>query len=100
MMRRLFLDDSEPRIARFLREFPGSTIVRSAEEAKSLLALQDWDEVWLDHDLGGERFVDPARPDSGSEVVRWILKVSPPVKRFIVHTCNEAAARSVEIWHT
>lgn len=54
-----------------------------------------WDEVHLDHDLGGEQFVDHSREDCGMEVVRWIcLEPRPHLKsaRFLVHSHNIQAA--------
>jgi hypothetical protein len=56
---------------------------------------EEWDEVHLDHDLGGEHFVDLSRQDCGMEVVRWIcLEPRPHLKatQFFVHSHNPNAA--------
>lgn len=53
-----------------------------------------WDEVHLDHDLGGKTFVDSADTDCGMEVIRWLCKESREHLRdvsFFVHTHNVAA---------
>jgi len=52
---------------------------------------QSWDEVYLDHDLGGCVWVDPACEDCGMEVVRVINELRPAHlrdTRFIVHSHN------------
>ena len=56
---------------------------------------EPWDEVHLDHDLGGEVYVDVGRDDCGMEVVRWLAR--EPRRhlrkaRFTVHSHNMAAA--------
>ena len=56
---------------------------------------EPWDEIHLDHDLGGEQFVDVARDDCGMAVVRWIaFEPRPHLKRakFLVHSHNGVAA--------
>lgn len=51
----------------------------------------DWDEVYLDHDLGEEVYVDSSRADCGMEVVRWIVENKPTIGKIVVHTMNTAA---------
>ena len=92
--RRLFLDDDPARAAAFLREHPDATWVQTVPECVEKLA-EAWDEVHLDHDLGGEVYVDPDREDCGMEVVRWLAR--EPRKhlrraRFTVHSHNMVAA--------
>src|ERR1700730_15634727 len=67
----LFLDDDPARGAVFLAEHPDAVWVTTAEECIAYLA-EPWHEVHLDHDLGGEAFVDCERNDSGMAVVRWL----------------------------
>jgi hypothetical protein len=90
----LFLDDDPARGAAFLNALPGSLWVKSASECIEQLG-EPWDEVHLDHDLGGERFVDHQREDCGMAVVRWLCEEPRPhleATRFIVHTHNPEAA--------
>ncbi len=92
--RRLFLDDDPERAARFLEQYPDAVWVQTVPECVEKLA-EPWDEVHLDHDLGGEQFVDVNRDDCGMEVVRWLGKHRPKHLRrsqFRVHSHNIAAA--------
>jgi hypothetical protein len=86
----LFLDDDPARSEIFLTFYPAAVWVRTAEECIAQLS-EPWDEVHLDHDLGGEVFVDHERDDCGMAVVRWLCaEPRPGLKktRFIVHTHN------------
>jgi hypothetical protein len=67
----LFLDDDPARAEIFLAENPDAIWVETASDCIARLE-EPWDEVHLDHDLGGERFVDLSREDCGMEVVRWL----------------------------
>ena len=53
--------------------------------------------IFLDHDLGGQVYVDTNREDTGSEVARWMNK--NPNKLYnafiIVHTFNPAGAKNI-----
>jgi hypothetical protein len=90
----LFLDDDPGRAEAFLRDHPGATWVQTAEQCLALMS-GSWDEIHLDHDLGGEVFVDHEREDSGMAVVRWLCDQTREhlrATRFIVHTRNPNAA--------
>ncbi len=92
--RRLFLDDDPARAAIFLAENPEAVWVQTVRGCLDRLA-EPWDEVHLDHDLGGEHFVDLSREDCGMEVVRWLCLVPRPHLRrthFFVHSHNAGAA--------
>lgn len=92
-LRILFLDDDEHRASVFIEEHPTAVWVRSVEECIGLLD-QDWNVIHLDHDLGGEQYVDSDRPDCGMEVVRHIIsRPYDNLRRtiFIVHTHNPEA---------
>jgi len=90
----LFLDDDPKRAAAFLVGHPGAVWVQTVHECFGLLE-ESWDEVHLDHDRGGEVFVDSDRDDCGMAVIRWLsLQPRPHLKatRFFVHTHNPNAA--------
>ena len=68
--------------------------MQTAEECLARLA-EPWDEVHLDHDLGGETFVDHERDDCGMAVVRWLCdepRRHLRAARFVVHSHNPNAA--------
>ena len=94
----LFLDDNAGRLSKFASENPEARLVMTVHEAIDALQSQYWDEVWLDHDLGGEIFVDSSRADCGMEVVRWITTFSNSknIGKIIVHTANQPAAVRME----
>jgi hypothetical protein len=90
----LFLDDDPDRASAFLEKCPDAVWVQTVPECVAQLA-QRWDEIHLDHDLGGEVFVSSDREDCGMEVVRWLAK--EPRRhlrraRFTVHSHNMGAA--------
>jgi hypothetical protein len=90
----LFLDDDPERAYAFLEVRPDAVWVQTVEECLGRLE-EPWDEVYLDHDLGGEIFVDLNRDDCGMAVVRWLC-LTPrehlKATRFVVHSHNESAA--------
>lgn len=102
----LFLDDDPHRAAlayqRWSEEKRSNTIwCMTAEECISVLRDYDLKEAHLDHDLGGEHFVDTRREDCGMEVVRW-LEHRTPVQlkkfegcKFICHSWNIDAGRKM-----
>ena len=90
----LFLDDDPRRAEVFLHRCPQAVWVMTAEACIAHLH-EPWDEVHLDHDLGGERFVDVNRDDCGMAVVRWLCAEERERlrdTRFFVHSYNFAAA--------
>ena len=93
-VRRLFLDDDPARAGEFLAVYPDAVWVSTAADCIARLA-EPWDEVHLDHDLGGEQHVDVARDDCGMAVVRWLaFEPRPHLRRarFFVHSHNGVAA--------
>ncbi|MGA9922034.1 MAG: cyclic-phosphate processing receiver domain-containing protein [Isosphaeraceae bacterium] len=90
----LFMDDDPARGASFLAEYPDAVWVQTAEDCIAHLA-EPWDEVHLDHDLGGDVFVDFERDDCGMAVVRWLCaqpRAHLAKTWFFVHTHNLNAA--------
>lgn len=100
MSKLLFLDDDAQRRVRFTKQFPHAETVETAHECIEALASTQWDEVWLDHDLGGQVYVSTEEENTGSGVVRWIIQHKPTVGRFLVHSLNAPAAqRMIEDLH-
>jgi hypothetical protein len=91
--RLLFLDDDARRAQSFLSSHPQAVWVQTVEECLELL-VETWDEVHLDHDLGGKTFVDVRETDCGMEVIRWLCREQRDhlrTTRFFVHTHNSVA---------
>ena len=94
----LFLDDNNERIETAIKYFSSDDydlmIAKTAHHAIKLLKIQGFELVYLDHDLGGEVFVNSNREDCGMEVVRWMCsnKMKINVGRVIVHSWNYPAA--------
>ena len=92
-MRMLFLDDDPIRAASLAATRPEAVWVTTVEDCLEQLE-EPWDEVHLDHDLGGETFVDHERQDCGMAVVRWLCEEPRPhlqTARFVIHTHNPNA---------
>ena len=62
----LFLDDCRFRTSRFRSNIPSATLTSTAKECINELKNDSWDIVFLDHDLGGEIYVNSDREDCGS----------------------------------
>ncbi len=92
--RLLFLDDDPSRASAFLGDHPEAIWVRTAAECIDRLS-EIWDEVHLDHDLGGKTHVDMSDEDCGMEVIRWLCREFRPhlaQTTFLVHTHNLLAS--------
>lgn len=100
MTRVLFLDDNYDRIKAFRRRYEHEfdiTVVMTAQECIHELQKSHFEVVFLDHDLGGEEWVDSTREDTGMGVVRWIEEHRPEVGEFIVHSHNPPAANNMKV---
>jgi hypothetical protein len=89
----LFLDDDPARALSFVKQYPQAIWVTTVTECLARLE-EPWEEVHLDHDLGGKIFVDTEADDCGMEVIRWLCKEPRRHLRetaFVVHTHNAAA---------
>ena len=95
MPRVLFLDDNPDRTKKFRSWFPSAETAETADEIIALLIKGDTDHLFLDHDLGGEVYVDPDLPNTGMAVVRWIEENKPSIEKIIIHSLN--ADRAVEM---
>ena len=77
---------------------PYATIVETADECIKKIRNEDWDWIFLDHDLGGEVFVDSDRKDTGMEVVRHLVKNKPAkMPQIVVHSLNAEARQKMAL---
>lgn len=74
-MRALVLEDSQERIEEFFQRFIekewDADIVETAAKCIDKLKTVEYDIVFLDHDLGGEVYVNVSEKNTGSEVARF-----------------------------
>ena len=85
----LFLDDNKERTHLFARFFPNALTCEHAEEMNRLINENPNSIVFLDHDLDGRVYVDSSEINTGSEVVRFIVKNNPKIKTIVIHTMND-----------
>lgn len=91
----LFLDDDSKRTEVAIKRYSQDNLYETstAEQTIDLFKAEDfWDIISLDHDLGGEVYVNSVRKDCGMEVVRYMCTFVIPVRVVIIHTWNEQAA--------
>ena len=106
----LFLDDDPGRAALACQRWPkekSNNTMWCTTAAETISVLKDYwkelEEVHLDHDLGGDTWVDSRRDDCGMEVVRWFENI-PELRlekykdvKFIIHSWNFPAAREMHL---
>ena len=94
----IFLDDDSNRWKRIKPLLVGETTKHVKTAKACIKAIEESEEIsilFLDHDLGGETYVESNREDYGMEVVRWIAEHQPIIRNIIVHTMNPAAGRDM-----
>ena len=97
-MKILFLDDSDSRWKKFQSKVPCAFRAETADQCIRMIKERpDLDFLFLDHDLGGETWVDSGREDCGMEVVRFLCNndFTNTIKKIIVHSHNDSAAREM-----
>lgn len=101
---RIFIleDDTQERTPVFRAKLIGHELVfaETAGEAIKILETQEFDLIFLDHDLGGKTFVPACEANTGSEVVRFMgtLYYGPGHQwpTTIIHSLNTAEAMVME----
>lgn len=98
-MRYFILEDNRSRCQKFMdcMNTPGNTVTLCAhvEQAKKILSEQEFDIIYLDHDLDGHVFVPSEEPNTGWQLARWIAENNIPYKEVITHTFNENGAKKI-----
>ena len=92
------LEDSCERIRAFSDAFVNDRMVvtNCAETAILFLNSYKFDYIFLDHDLGGEVYVDVNRKDTGSEVCREVNDLNKN-SRVIIHSWNPNGAQNMKL---
>ena len=96
-MKIFILEDDENRIKVFKRSFIGIdlTMTDLADEAIKRLKTEKYDFIFLDHDLGGEVFVDSQNKNTGSEVAKHITHTLNKSTMVIIHSFNPSGAKNM-----
>jgi hypothetical protein len=97
-MRIIFLDDDHQRWYKFQSKIPQAVRAETAEQCIKLIKDSiniDW--LFLDHDLGGEAYVNSSREDCGMEVVRYLCEQprTKSINKIVVHSHNVVAAEEM-----
>lgn len=92
----LFLDDNEQRQARMRSALPSIIQARTADEAIDAIKLKDQiAHLFLDHDLGGEIYVDSNWHNTGMTVAKWLIKNKRDINKIIIHSFNPAGVSNM-----
>jgi DNA-binding NarL/FixJ family response regulator len=67
---------------------PNIVLSSDAEAAKKELAKELFDLVCLDHDLGGQVFVDSSEKNTGYQVAKYIKENNIKYKVCMIHSLN------------
>jgi len=97
-MKIFILEDNEHRMVKFRRELIGHEIDHAAtvEEGTSLVVNNEYDLMFLDHDLGGEEMVDSFANNTGYKLAEFIASFTPNKETHcVVHSCNPAGADNI-----
>lgn len=97
-MRVLILDDDMMRHKIFNQKLIGHVVtnVYTSKEAIDELENEDWDIVFLDHDLGGKIYVESGE-NTGYEVAQWLNNnPSKQPKRIVIHSYNPTGAQNMK----
>src|SRR5208337_2024854 len=101
-MKVFILEDDENRLSVFHREipkiFPNCEYYFSinAAGAKAILAEHKvFDLICLDHDLGGQVFVNSSMENTGYQVAKFIRQNGIRSRFFICHSLNPAGAENI-----
>jgi len=96
----LVLEDNQERMKYFRRAFPGLVWSETAADCiTNLTQAEAIGELWLDHDLGQENYVNSNRPDCGMEVVRFLEQneLQLKINKIFVHSHNTYAAQQMTL---
>jgi hypothetical protein len=94
-MKVFILEDSDSRIEWFKQHFPNADIAKTAKEAYIYLE-NEYDLIFLDHDLGGEILVDSNKDNTGYQVAKFISSSINKNTETIIHTLNPCGAQNMK----
>lgn len=87
------LDDTEDRLRWFRERLPKMQCAKTARQAIEILSEEQFDLIFLDHDLSFMDAADITRQfDNGKEVARF-LAIKKFAGKVVIHSKNEEAAQ-------
>ena len=98
-MKILVLEDTDERIIQFKETLATHDVhfVKTATDAVYFLGNEDWDVVFLDHDLGGET-MQPSTWDTGYGVACYLEQMPErKPKHIIIHSFNPVGAMKMRL---
>lgn len=97
MIKTFVLEDDGKRGNDFMALLPNHslTICNNAQTAIEILSNIKFDVIFLDHDLGGQVYVDTENPNTGTFVVRKLSETVNTETPVVVHSWNAVAAQAM-----
>ena len=94
-MKILILEDSGERTKWFSDWFVAEEVIitNNAKVAIALLHSVEFDMVFLDHDLGGQTFIDSDDENCGYQVTKALPSTINRSTHVVIHSHNNAAAK-------
>jgi len=99
-MKIFILDDMVERqntLLRLLKDVINESVIFVADSRDTAIEIlkneNDFDIMFLDHDLGGKVYVDSLDPNTGWWVAKYIADNNIRSKQIIIHTLNYAGAK-------
>jgi CheY-like chemotaxis protein len=94
----LVLDDSLERLKMFRQNLIGHSVttVETSKDAIMKLSQNDYEYLFLDHDLGGKAFVKSGE-GTGFEVAVWLSKhPERKPRQIVIHSFNPTGAQNMK----
>lgn len=93
------LEDNEERIKIFNKYFIDHNIftANSVNSAKEVIKKnKKWDVIFLDHDLGGQIYVNSYEENTGYRFAQYIKENKIKYNQLIIHSMNIAGANNIK----
>lgn len=91
------LEDDPMRISQFKKFFSNKNLTMTAEAAEAIEILKKikFDICLLDHDLGGQVYVNSDKPNTGYQVAKEICNTINADTYCIIHSMNPVGAQNM-----
>ncbi len=98
-MRVLILEDSPERIKTFQKKLWKHDLYffdNVDDTIKALEYMDAFDVLFLDHDLGGQVFVDSDEPNTGYQLAKYIKEKQLKFNQVVIHSMNPVGAQRMK----